>query len=147
MGRRMIAMAMNDTATLILLGDTNLTVATSAEDIRGRAVKDKDGNDIGRVEDLLIDSSDRKVRFMQVGSGVFLGLGETMSFIPIDSITRVTGDAVYINQSRAHVARAPRYKPGLAQRDYYGSLYGHYGHSPFWDPSYTYPDYPYYSGW
>jgi sporulation protein YlmC with PRC-barrel domain len=137
---------MNSNITLNKLGDTELTVATPSEDIRGRNVKDKDDNDVGKVEDLLIDDSDRKVRFMQVQSGGFLGMGETKSFIPIDAITRVTDDNVYINQSREHVTGAPRYAPDLTQRDYYGSLYDYYGHAPYWGLGYTYPDYPYYRG-
>jgi uncharacterized protein YrrD len=137
-------MYMNNTHSLSKLGDTQLTVATSSEDIRGRTVKDKDGNDVGKVEDLLIDDSDHKVRFMQVESGGFLGMGETKSFIPVDAITRISDDEVRINQSREHVAGAPHYAPDLAQRDYYGSLYDYYGHAPFWGVGYTYPDYPYY---
>ncbi len=120
------------TTTLSKLSDTNMTVKTSDEDIRGRTVKDKDGNDVGKVDDLLIDGRDQKVRFLQVETGGFLGLGETKSFIPVDAITRITKDDVHINQSRAHVASAPRYDPGLAQRAYHRSLYDYYGYAPYW---------------
>jgi uncharacterized protein YrrD len=137
---------MNSNIILHKLGDTKLTVATSSEDIRGRNVKDKDDNDVGKVEDLLIDDGEHKVRFMQVESGGFLGMGETKSFIPIDAITRVTDDNVYINQSRERVTGAPRYAPELAQQEYYSSLYDYYGHPPYWGLGYTYPDYPYYRG-
>ncbi len=121
-------MTNHDTATLSKLSDTNMTVKTTDEDIRGRNVKDKDGDDVGKVDDLLIDDRDQKVRFMQVESGGFLGLGETKSFIPVDAITRITEDDVFINQSRAHVAGAPRYDPGLAEQDYYRNVYGYYGY-------------------
>jgi len=33
--------------------------------------KDKDGRDLGTIEGLLIDEAERKVRFMEVGSGGF----------------------------------------------------------------------------
>ena len=42
------------TAKLIRLSDTELTIANPAEDIRGRAAVDRDGEDIGEVEDLLM---------------------------------------------------------------------------------------------
>ena len=122
----------HDTATLSKLSDTYLTVRTPDEDIRGRTVKDKDGNDVGRVDDLLIDGRDQKIRFMQVESGGFLGLGETKSFIPVEAITHITDDDVYINQSSALVAGAPRYDPGLAEQDYYRNVYGYYGYPPYW---------------
>jgi hypothetical protein len=55
-----------DFATLSLLGDSDLTVADGEEDIRGRTVKARDGTDIGKVDDLLIDKDDRRVRFIRV---------------------------------------------------------------------------------
>jgi hypothetical protein len=75
--------------------------------------KDKDGRDLGTIEGLLIDEAERKVRFMEVGSGGFLGLGESKSLIPVEAITRMTPDAVYIGHTREHVAGAPRYDPEL----------------------------------
>lgn len=85
------------TATLRSLSDTDLTVSTSAEDVRGRTVKDKDGKEIGKVDDLLIDESDDKIRFMRVESGGFLGIGETKVLIPIDAIAQITDIEVWIN--------------------------------------------------
>ncbi len=43
-------MSTHDTTTLSKLSDTNLTIATYDEDIRGRTVKDKDGNDVGKIQ-------------------------------------------------------------------------------------------------
>jgi len=120
------------TATLRSLSDTDLTVSTSAEDIRGRAVKDKDGKEIGRVDDLLIDDSDDTIRFMRVESGGFLGIGETKVLIPIDAIAQITDVEVRINQSHDHVARAPRYDPVLvADRSFQDELYRYYDLSSF----------------
>ncbi len=117
-------------ATLSNLGDNQRTIASSDEDIRGRMVKDKDGLDLGKVEGLLVDDRDSKVRFMEVGSGGFLGLGETKSFIPIDAITRMTADEVYISHTREHVAGAPRYDPDLVKDEshFYFGLYPYYGY-------------------
>jgi sporulation protein YlmC with PRC-barrel domain len=138
-------MATPRTATLEKLSDTNLTVKDPNEDIRGRKVMDKNGDDAGTVNDLLIDGQEQKVRLMEVGSGGFLGIGETTVLIPIDAVTRITDDAVHINQTREHVVRAPRYDPALANdQQYWGSIYGYYGYGPFWGMGYTYPAYPYF---
>ncbi len=138
-------MSPNNTATLSKLSDSGQTVASADEDIRGRKVKDKDGHDVGRVDDLLIDDQDRKVRFLRVEHGGILGFGATNSFIPVDAITRITPDDVFINHSREHVAGAPSYDPDLKDDlPYYGGLYGYYGYSPFWGMGYSYPGYPYY---
>jgi sporulation protein YlmC with PRC-barrel domain len=61
------------TATLVRLSDTELTVADPAADMRNRKVVDRDGEEIGEVDDLLIDAPEKRVRFLEVASGGFLG--------------------------------------------------------------------------
>jgi len=139
-------MAMQETkATLVKLSDTELTLADRAEDIRGRKALDTAGEDLGEVDDLFIDDREQKVRFVQISSGGFLGLGATKFLIPVDAITRITEDAVYISQSRERVAGAPRYDPALVDERYVSDLYGHYGYPPYWGLGYQYPPYPDYS--
>jgi hypothetical protein len=112
------------------LGDHDKTVSRSDEDIRGRMVKDRDGQDVGRIEGLLIDDAEHKVRFMEVASGGFLGFGQSTSFIPVDAITRMTAQEVYISHTREHVAGAPRYDPDIVVADGgdWINLYPYYGY-------------------
>ena len=138
---------MDTTLTIALepLSQSDLTVADSAEDIRGRQVLDLGGNEVGSVEDLIIDREQGKVRFLQLGAGGFLGIGEDKFLVPVDAVTRVEDDAVHIDKTREHVAGGPKYEPDLvADMDYYGGVYGYYGYGPFWAPGYAYPPYPYY---
>ncbi len=133
MAEEKLAVHHNDTAPmpeLIRLRDEAMTVSSSDEDIRGRMVKDSDGQDLGKVDGLLIDAAEKKVRFMEVASGGFLGFGERKSLIPIEAITRITADEVHISHTRAHVAGAPPYDPDLAAEDadYFFGLYPHYGY-------------------
>ena len=136
-------MVTTGTATLHSLNDADLTVADNAQDVRGRKVLDKAGEDVGTVDDLMIDDREKKVRFLRVASGGFLGLGDTTVLIPVDAITRVTADAVYIDQTREHVAGGPVYDPELvANLDYWGGVYNHYGYQPYWSNGYSYPLFP-----
>jgi sporulation protein YlmC with PRC-barrel domain len=139
------AMVHVDTAALSRLADSGETIANGDEDVRGRDVLDKDGEQIGKVEGLLIDNQERKVRFLIVEHGGFLGFGQTKSFIPVDAVTRITADEVCIDQHGAHVAGAPAYDPDLAvpNRPYFGGLFGYYGYLPYWDGGYQKPGYPY----
>ena len=109
--------------TLSRLGDHAKTISSSDEDIRGRVVRDRDGRDIGKIDGLLVDDVEGKVRFMEVASGGFLGLGEHKSFIPVDAITQIFPDAVHISHTREHVAGAPPYDPRLV-----AELYPYYGY-------------------
>lgn len=131
--------------TLIKLGDTDFTVADPQEDIRGRNVIDRSGDEIGEVDALLIDDQEMKVRFLQVAAGGFLGIGERHFLIPIDAITRIDQDHVHVDQTRQDITGAPAYDPDLSyDEDYYSGLYGYYGYRPYWGLGYTYPGYPYY---
>ncbi len=138
----------SSTATLLKLGDSDLTVASPEEDVRGHRVLDREGRDVGEVDDLIVDERKAKVRFLEVASGGFLGLGETKLMIPVDAITRIAGDAVCIDESRDKVVGAPRYDPVLVNDSYWGAVYGYYGYSPHWASGYVYPPYPRYpEGW
>lgn len=138
-------MAPQNNDTLVKLGDTGQTVANPDEDVRGRMVKDAAGTDVGKVEDLIVDNRDQKVRFLLVAHGGFLGIGETKSFIPVDAVTRITDDDIYIDHSAEHVTNAPRYQPDLTDEEtYHDSVYGYYGYTPYWNTDYTHPRFPYY---
>lgn len=128
-------------AMLIKLGDTDLTVADRAEDIRGRKVLDRKREEVGKIDDLFIDKEKQKVRLLEVSAGGFLGLGETKFLIPVDAIT---ADEVRIDQTHEHVVGAPHYAPELVDRHFLLNMYGHYGYAPYWGAGYVYPPYPYY---
>ncbi|MCX2924445.1 PRC-barrel domain-containing protein [Streptomyces sp. NEAU-W12] len=138
-------MTANSTPVLSKLSDSDQTVAAPDEDVRGRKMADTQGNELGKVDDLLIDGTEQKVRFLLVEHGGFLGIGQKKSFIPVDAVTRVTDDYVYIDQSQEQVSGAPPYDPDLVDETaFYGSVYDYYGYAPFWGPGYVYPGYPYY---
>ncbi|UZJ26020.1 PRC-barrel domain-containing protein [Rhodococcus antarcticus] len=130
----------DDTATLYTLGDRGQSVDGLVNDVRGRKVTDADGEGIGRVADLLVDDQERKVRFLVVEHGGFLGFGETTTLIPVDVVTRITDTEVTIDQSRDRVAGAPGYDPDLVDdRPHHSSVYGYYGTTPYWGAGYAYP--------
>jgi sporulation protein YlmC with PRC-barrel domain len=133
-----------NTDKLVKLGDTDLTIADPLQDIRGRKVVDRNGEDIGHVDALMIDQRERKVRFLRVASGGFLGIGEKTFLLPVDAVRRVGPDEVAVDMTRDRLVGAPEFDPTLIDdRNYYGDLYGYYGYSPYWTPDYVYPTYPY----
>ncbi|SCL25598.1 Sporulation protein YlmC, PRC-barrel domain family [Micromonospora nigra] len=138
-------MTRQSSVSLIKLGDSDQVLVDPTEDIRGHRVRDRDGNDLGKVDDLLIDSEQHKVRMLRVEHGGILGFGATPSFIPVDAVTSVSDDLVCVGEPRDRVSEAPRYDPDLVdESEYYESLYGYYGVAPYWSAGYVYPPYPYY---
>lgn len=100
---------------LFHLSDTNLLFTEDREDIRGRKVLDANGKEIGTIDDLLVDERNRKVRFVQISSGGFLGLGATKFMIPVEAISQINNDEVIVNESRDNGGVALRYSPQLTE--------------------------------
>ncbi|MGH3861866.1 hypothetical protein [Actinokineospora sp.] len=71
-----------------------------------------------------IDPDERRVRFLALGAGGFLGIGKKTLLVA--------------------VAAGPVSDPELKiQRDYFEDVYGYYGVAPYWLPGYPPPRYPY----
>lgn len=128
---------------LVRLSDTDLVVLNPEDDIRGFDVLDETGGEIGEVEDLIVDTEEKKVRFLQVASGGFLGLGEKHYMIPVDAIKAIEDGIVRINKSWEHVAGSPEYDPDLESADYWNETYEYYGYAPYWGAGYVYPGMPF----
>ena len=129
-------------AQLAKLSDGDLSLEYPADDIRGNAVVDQAGYEMGQVVDLLVDPGGARVLFMVVHpSGVLLD--EEPRLIPVDAIRRRDHGAVHIDQDHERVAAAPRYAPELiSDAGYQAGVYGWYGFVPYWHPAYVNP-----SGW
>lgn len=129
-----------ESGTLMRLGDTGQMLADPDQDIRGRKVLDRDGNEIGKVDDLLIDPDQQKVRLLRVEHGGLFGVGATPLFIPVETVERVTEDEVSLDRTRVQVAAAPEYDPEIVDRDkQMANLYGYYGYTPYWAPGFIPP--------
>ncbi|MFK7603629.1 PRC-barrel domain-containing protein [Deinococcus sp. SM5_A1] len=121
------------------LGDSTLMLSEFSDDIRGHKVVDAHGEALGHVSALFIDQLERKVRFVQVGAGGVLGIGEREFLVPIEDVTSTSPDGVRINHSRDHVISAPPYDPRLVpkyNRDFFYPYYGYYGIPPSWGGRY-----------
>lgn len=139
---------MNATTTKVALeplSQSDMVLADRAEDIRDRTVFDSNGDEVGTVKDLIVDRGESRVRFMELGAGGFMGIGEDTFLIPVDAITGIDERGVHIGKTREHVTGGPKYQPDLvSDTDELGGVYGHYGYAPFWGAGYAYPAYPHY---
>jgi sporulation protein YlmC with PRC-barrel domain len=127
-------MAYNDQSSLVKLGDSDFVLETRARDIRGLDVYDRDGKEIGSVEGLYVDSEEREVRFLDVGAGGFLGIGEKHFLIPLEAITDIDGEGVTIDQGREKVTDSPALPTNVVPAsDYQREVYDYYGYKyPAW---------------
>ncbi len=115
---------------LIRLSDSELILEDRTQDVRGLEVYDTSGEEVGTVDALYIDEEERKVRFMDVGGGGFLGLGEKNFLIPVEAVREVNEDGVVVDQSREKVVDSPPFDTNVVpQAPYQRDIYDYYGYA------------------
>ena len=122
------------------LSDSKLELADRGQDVSGREVRDMAGERIGKVEDLFIDESERRVRFLEVGSGGFMGIAQTKLLIPVESVQALDEETVRIGHGKRQLLGAPTYNPRLVDTEFLRRTYAHYGYAAYWTPEYEYPE-------
>src|SRR5919112_570281 len=92
---------------LVRLGDSDFVPANPEDDLRGKDVYDAQGQPMGSVEDLYIERKEREVRFLEVGAGGFLRIGEKRFLVPVEAVRQVTEDRVTIEPERTQKVEGP----------------------------------------
>ncbi len=115
---------------LLRLGDSEFILEDQTQDIRGLNVHDNEGQEIGTVEGLYVDTEERRVRFLDVGAGGFLGLGEKNFLIPVEAVREVNEEGVVVDQSREKVVDSPPFDTEVVpQAPYQRDIYEYYGYA------------------
>ena len=95
-----------------------------ATQMRGLTAVDRDGDKIGKIEDVYLDQDTGRPEWLAVGGGLF---SSGVSFIPLAEAT-VEGDNVRVPYEKSHVKDAPRAEAdGALSQAEEARLYRHYG--------------------
>lgn len=89
---------------LVKLSDSGFRLGDRASDVRGLGVFGRNGERMGNVKNLYVDTVDRQVRFLDVGAGGFLGLREKRFLIPVEAVAEFREGGVTVDQSRETVS-------------------------------------------
>ena len=103
------------------------------DDLRGHAAYDRVGEEIGTVEDVLVDTLLLRAPFVVVSWGGLLGLGKQQRLIPMEAVDRVTPDGVYLNTDKEIVTNAPPHQESLSGAEaelHYREVYNAFGVTP-----------------
>ena len=97
---------------------------TNVQEWRGATVVDRDGDKLGRVEDIFLDIDTNQPEWVLVNTGLF---GKNQTFVPLANATR-QGDQIRVAYDKAKVKDAPNMEPGreLSQEEE-ARLYEYYG--------------------
>ncbi len=104
---------------LVKMSDSGFGVKSRESDIRRLGVFNQNGEQIGSVEDFYVDTQEREVRFLEVGAGGFMGLGEKRFLIPVEAVTNFRECGVTVGESREKVSESPPFDTKIIPLDAY----------------------------
>jgi uncharacterized protein (TIGR02271 family) len=101
-----------------------MSAMTEAYDWRGRTVIDRDGEKIGKLDEIYVDNRSNEPEWAAVNTGLF---GSKSSFVPLEG-ARPDGENVRVAYAKDQVKDAPNIDPdGELSSDEEAQLYRHYG--------------------
>ncbi|NJN27037.1 MAG: PRC-barrel domain containing protein [Cyclobacteriaceae bacterium] len=110
----------------------------SASSINGTSVVNNQGENLGNIKELMIDTNSGQISYVVLSFGGFLGLGDKYFAMPWEAFTIDTDKEEFIlNVSKEKLEDAPGFDkdawPTNADHTYLNSVYEHYGYAPYWD--------------
>ena len=104
-----------------------------ATEIVGTKVKDPQGAEVGKIDDLVFDNEGR-ISFAIVGYGGFLGFDQNLVAVPVDSLTYVDEPRHFVlDATKEKVQSAPLFsKKTLNDPGWADGVYRFFGQQPYW---------------
>lgn len=104
----------------------------------GMDVMNPAGENLGDIEDLMIDLSEGRIAYAVLSFGGFLGMGDKFFAIPPDVLElSADGDSLILNVDKSTLENAPGFDkdnwPDMADRQWGSSIYSYYGRTPYWE--------------
>lgn len=109
----------------------------SAGTLTGDPVINETGENLGTLEELMLDLDSGRVLYAVISFGGILGMGNKLFAVPWQAL-RVDTDrkAVVVNVSRELLEQAPGFDkdnwPDTSEHAWLTDVYQHYGYEPFW---------------
>jgi sporulation protein YlmC with PRC-barrel domain len=119
------------------------TVAPEATLLRGQflftyRVRNPQGEDLGKIEEIIIDMDLGRVAYAILSFGGFLGVGNKWVPVPWDSLVLHQDEKVLVlNIEKEKIQKAPNFEPAtlpdLANRQWGAVIHSYYGYQPYWE--------------
>jgi len=109
-------------------------VTLSASSLNGDNVKNAQGEDLGTIKDIMIDTANGQVEYYVLSFGGFLGMGNKLFAVPPQSLNVDTkNECMILNIEKEKLKNAPGFDednwPSTADNTFRDSVYDYYGHS------------------
>ena len=116
---------------------TTAVTALSAKALIGARVVNLKNENLGKIEDLVIEPEDGRVTFGILSFGGFLGMGEKLFAVPLQMMRTSTEDRTFVlDVDKEKLKNAPSFDndrwPDLHDRAFGSRVYSYYGYQPYW---------------
>ena len=110
----------------------------SAKTLAGDRVVNNRGEDLGKIEDLMIDLEGGRVAYGVLSFGGILGVGDKLFAIPWGALRVDEAEKRFVlNVDKELLKQAPGFDknnwPDMADPAWGAQLYGYYGYNPYWE--------------
>lgn len=114
----------------------------SASTLTGDRVRNSGGEDLGKIEHIMIDISSGRVAYVVLSFGGFLGIGDKLFAVPWDVLRIDEGEHEFVlDVDRKTLIDAPGFNkdawPDMADPTFAAIIHEHYGRVPYWEHDVT----------
>ncbi len=112
-------------------------VGMSCGTLAGMSVTNDQEQDLGKIEDIMLDLRSGRILYAVLSFGGFWGMGTKLFAIPWDAMSySEEKDRIILNVTRDRLQDAPGFDrdnwPRRPDESFMSGLYQHYGYEPFW---------------
>lgn len=109
--------------------------------LKGDSVRNSAGEDLGKVDELMIDVPTGRIAYAVVSFGGFLRMGNKLFAIPWNALKLDEDEKCFIlDVDRQTLETAPGFDkdnwPDMADTSWGEQVFTHYGATPYWDEDY-----------
>lgn len=110
----------------------------ASSSLEGNKVVNLEGEDLGKIADIMIDVPKGRVAYAVLSFGGFLGMGDKLFAVPWNVLTLDVEDKCFVlGVDKEVLENAPGFDknnwPTMADQSWATKVHTHYGTSPYWD--------------
>lgn len=110
----------------------------SASTLKNEKVVNRAGENLGNMEDYMIDLATGRIAYCVLSFGGFLGMGDKLFAVPWNALTLDTENKCFIlDASKEYLKNAPGFDknnwPDMTDREWETRVYAFYRTKPYWE--------------
>lgn len=109
-----------------------------ANKLVGCKVENSKGENLGKIESLMLDLHEARIAYAVLSFGGFLGMGDKLFPVPMEAIQfRAEDERCILDVDKEVLKNAPGYDrdtlPDVTDRSWRREIFSHYGYVPYWE--------------